>query len=533
MNDMLKNIIKALKQTSSQDFFNEIVLNLASTFEADYVFIAKVDLENSTSTSVALSAKGKIGENFTYALPDTPCAEVADNSVCVYNEKITQLFPNDQLLIDMKIESYIGAPLYDSKGNILGITVALSETPLKDTKLVTTLFEIFSGRIAVEMERVEQEKALLQANSELKQQLKDILEKDKRINLFYQAMQNSSDAMLISDKNNNIIQTNKAFEKVFALSEEEVLNQNPNILSSNQHDSTFYDAMWLSINQKGYWKGEIINKTSYKQEVPFLVNITAIYDKNNEIENHLAVYTNLSKIKEAQAILRQQTKMASMGEMLSSITHQWKQPITVMKTIFSVIEVEENLGTIKTSDYTKQLASLNKQVDYMVETMNDFKNYLSPDKKLKCFLLENGIEDILNLFNEQYKVLNLQVSIDIHQSANVYGFYNEYKQVLVNLIKNTVDAYQELSITQKTLEVSISTDKEFGVIELKDFAGGIKEEVLHTIFNPYTSTKDSTQGTGIGLYMSKNIIENMKGSISVQNVDQGASFIIKLPLCES
>jgi hypothetical protein len=161
MDDLqLKEIIEGLENSSGEEFFNRIVLNLASVIQIEYVFIARLDMRNRLSKTVAVAAKGQIVDNFEYKLQDTPCANVADNSVCCYPNRISYQFPKDELLVQMKIESYLGSPLYDSKGNVLGLMVALGESELKNKELVTTLFHIFSGRISVEMERIEQEKMI-------------------------------------------------------------------------------------------------------------------------------------------------------------------------------------------------------------------------------------------------------------------------------------------------------------------------------------------------------------------------------------
>jgi len=157
----LKEIIEGLEDASGQEFFEKIVLNLSSVIQTDYVFIAQLDLDKRVSQTIAVAAKGTIVENFEYALKDTPCSDVAENSVCCYPKKIIEFFPQDELLMDMKIEGYIGTPLHDSKGSVNGLVVALSEKELIETEYVITLFKIFSGRISAEMERIVQEKTIV------------------------------------------------------------------------------------------------------------------------------------------------------------------------------------------------------------------------------------------------------------------------------------------------------------------------------------------------------------------------------------
>ena len=115
----LKGIIEALDNSSGQKFFERLVLNLSSTIDVDYVFIARINFKEHISSTIALSAKGKIVDNFIYDLEDTPCKDVSQNTICCYPENITELYPKDQLLINMKIEAYVGTPLQDSYGNVI------------------------------------------------------------------------------------------------------------------------------------------------------------------------------------------------------------------------------------------------------------------------------------------------------------------------------------------------------------------------------------------------------------------------------
>lgn len=153
MHSKIRNIIEAVSNTYGDDFFHSITLALHGVISADYTFIAVLDRQRAISKTISLVAKGEIADNFNYAIEDTPCANVSDDSVCCYRDNVCDLFPKDQLLVDMKIKAYIGAPLYNSKQEVMGLIVSLYETPIKDDNEVETLFKIFSGRIAAELER--------------------------------------------------------------------------------------------------------------------------------------------------------------------------------------------------------------------------------------------------------------------------------------------------------------------------------------------------------------------------------------------
>jgi signal transduction histidine kinase len=190
MESRIRTVIEAVSNTYGDDFFNSITLALHEVINADHTFIAVLAPKKSTSRTIALVSKGEIANNFEYTLKDTPCADVADNSVCYYRGGVCELFPQDKLLKEMNIDAYIGSPLYDSKQKTIGIIVSLYEKSLENEQDVLTLFKVFSGRIAAELERKnyedELENTILSRTLELSQTVdklknaqKQLVESDK------------------------------------------------------------------------------------------------------------------------------------------------------------------------------------------------------------------------------------------------------------------------------------------------------------------------------------------------------------------
>jgi two-component system, NtrC family, C4-dicarboxylate transport sensor histidine kinase DctB len=250
-------------------------------------------------------------------------------------------------------------------------------------------------------------------------------------------------------------------------------------------------------------------------------------------KDHLQEYSEkmVVEYEKSQENLVQQSKMASMGEMLASITHQWKQPIATMQSVFLGLQMKEGMETVEDSDYKNGITAVEKQVSFMLDTMNDFKNFLRPDKNMSEFALFKGIDDVFDLFRIQYKTIGVTLETEDLDEILVAGYYNEYRQVVLNIINNARDAYTEMNMDDKPIYVRTFKEDKFGVIEICDKAGGVPEAVIPHIFDQYMSTKDMSTGTGIGLYMAKSIIEeNMHGSLSAYNEGGGAVFAIKLPL---
>ena len=162
METILRSIIEGVSNNYGKQFFDVITLKMHEVIGSDFTFVARLDREAYVSRTISLVAGGQHVDNMEYSLKDTPCANVADDSICLYPKDITSLFPDDQLLIDMGIEGYIGTPLIDSSGEVMGLTVALYKSPIQNPEFTETIFQIFSGRIAAEIERTEYEQELEQ-----------------------------------------------------------------------------------------------------------------------------------------------------------------------------------------------------------------------------------------------------------------------------------------------------------------------------------------------------------------------------------
>lgn len=175
MESILKEIIEGVSNNYGKSFFDTITLKMHQVIGADYTFIARLDIDAYVSRTITLVADGQVVDNIEYSLEYTPCANVADNSVCMYPEDIVRLFPQDDLLIDMGIEGYIGTPLHDAAGKVMGLTVALYKKPIPNPKLVQTVFQIFSGRIAAEIDRMEYAEYLEDKVSKRTQHLEDAM----------------------------------------------------------------------------------------------------------------------------------------------------------------------------------------------------------------------------------------------------------------------------------------------------------------------------------------------------------------------
>ncbi len=291
-------------------------------------------------------------------------------------------------------------------------------------------------------------------------------------------------------------------------------------------------------------KTEITNKTIYTSLLLMLIFSIFSYFISKYIEKILTKYKESLKkemeIKvEKEKILIQQSKMAAMGEMIGNIVHQWKQPlnlIAVSNGLLKISQEKENFTCKK--DINKAIDNIGTSVQYLSTTIDDFRNFFKPEKEKRNYDLETIFEKTLKLIISELKNNNIKIIKNI-KSFNLYGYPNELLQVLINIIKNAKDELIKLE-KNKTRLLFIYTFKENDnvIIKIKDNAGGIPENIIDRIFEAYFTTKSQDEGTGIGLYMSKRIIEGMNGKLSVVNCEydfkgikyKGAEFTLELRL---
>jgi len=237
------------------------------------------------------------------------------------------------------------------------------------------------------------------------------------------------------------------------------------------------------------------------------------------------VEEKVKEVRNKDKILMQQSKMAAMGEMIGAIAHQWRQPLN---SLALNIQMLEHLKDEMDEQQLKEFIQKNMQtIKFMSNTIDDFRNFFRKDKTKVIFDIKDTIEKTLNLQKAQLENRHIKLITNL-ENAKVKGFKNEFMQVILNLISNARDVIEEKKIQNPVIEISSFVKDGYVYVTVKDNAGGIPDEIKDRIFEPYFTTKEEGKGTGLGLYMSKEIIERMDGSIEVENEKDGAKFIIKL-----
>ncbi len=252
---------------------------------------------------------------------------------------------------------------------------------------------------------------------------------------------------------------------------------------------------------------------------------TELEEQNKELEKLIAI--EVQKNRQKDRILFIQNKMASMGEMLNNIAHQWRQPLMELSSLFIPIQAKLDFNLeLDKKELEESIYKLNEITKYMSNTIDDFKNFFATDKEKENFKLSSQINAALNILSSSLKSNDILLDIIIKKNPIIYGYKNEYTQVLINLINNAKDVLIQREIKNPKIIITINETSKDIVTTIEDNGGGVKIEPIESIFKPFF-TYEKIGGTGIGLFMSKLIIENnMHGRLWVENTKDGALFKI-------
>jgi len=389
---------------------------------------------------------------------------------------------------------------------------------------------------------------------------------------------------IITDKDNNYINhINKkligknAFEELKVMNDFESINKIQSVIDQSEGyvyldffkpNSTTISSKIIYLKTIPKW-GWVVSTGFYKDDVQTLINdekkiLTNKYNEN--LKNVLMIASiasvililisfyissiiqrkfknyndsidhHIKKNQKQHELLAQKTKLAAMGEMLENIAHQWRQPLSVITTASTGIKVHKEMESLTDELFNDSIDIINSSAQHLSATIEDFKEFFQPDKEKTQFNIDTSINKTLNLLSSSLKVEGITVIQNI-EAGTINGYERELLQVFLNIFNNAKDALL-LTNNERFIFIEGYKEKNNLIIKIKDSAGGIQKDIIKRIFEPYFTTKHQSQGTGIGLYMSQEIItRHMNGKISVENVHYkyqhksyvGACFTILLP----
>jgi len=349
----------------------------------------------------------------------------------------------------------------------------------------------------------------------------------------------SNIGLAICDDNGKFININSKFIQMLGYQNKtDLLNKKWHSIfiknSVETESKNFSDLISQKINKYSTEK-------SFTKENGTIIDtlITAnLLKEKKEVKNILFSIIDVTELKTKDKLLFQQAKLASMGEMIANIAHQWRQPLSLISTASSGLKMQKEFNILTDETFYSSVNSITNATQYLSQTIENFKNFFTPRLKKEYFRLDDTIQKTLVLVSAELKRKDIEI-IDNINNIEILSYENDLIQVIINIINNAKDAFTKESGNFIFIDTELTNKTKNINIKIKDNAGGIPDEFLGKIYEPYFTTKYKSNGTGIGLYMVMEIIQkHMQGTISVQNVSytyknkeyEGAEFIINIPI---
>lgn len=384
--------------------------------------------------------------------------------------------------------------------------------------------------------------------------------KDSYLRMLSLVVEQSTNMVVVTDEEGIIEYANQQFCAVSGYSTEEVMGKNPNILRSDQNDPGVYAQMWQKLKKGDHWQGELVNRRKngeyywvrlsvYPLKSPDelgairYVGLADDISETKAMEERLSqlniqlehrVEEEIAKNREKDRMIFEQNKMSAMGEVIKDIAHHWRQPLTAIGMLVSNIKDSFEHQELTQEYLDSSVAKVTKQLQYMSRTIDNFRNFFKPEEEKRVFDLEKTIQDSIYMVQAQLNSHGIEVAFDRQDEIPpVMGYPSEFQQVMLNMLKNSMDAIvrrnKEQHIDGK-ITIDMKQEEDHLVILFADNGAGIDPMIAEKIFDPYFTTKDHGKGTGIGLYMTKTIIEKaMNGTVMLLSPKEGAAFRIEIP----
>ena len=340
---------------------------------------------------------------------------------------------------------------------------------------------------------------------------------------FFDLLNTAIEAIAIFDENDNLVKLNKSGKLMFNY----YFKKN----SENKTISDFIPEDFISevkdrLNNKIFEQFEINLLRSDKTIFPGLIAVKTIQIEN-KIHTIITI-VDLTQIKLQDKFLQQQAKLAQMGELLSMIAHQWRQPLTAISAASENLKLKTLLNKIDNNTIHTATNDINKYTSYLSNTINDFKNFYKTNKSKELTNLNEMAEKSLNIIEDSITFRNIRIIKNLKSTSSIETFMSEVTQVILTLLQNAEDILLDKQTQNPYIKINTFEDDEYLYLQVIDNGGGIPQDILDKIFDPYFSTKHEKNGSGLGLYFAKSIIENnCDALLTVENNQDEAVFTIR------
>jgi PAS domain S-box-containing protein len=417
--------------------------------------------------------------------------------------------------------------------------------------LLYLFYKIISEKEALKFEVKKKTNQLQEINDNLEHKIEKNTEELKKRNSeliqqkdFLNALIETSPVpFFIKNIDGKYMNVNKIWCEFTGFTKKEILNKSVYDVAPKDIADIYYkqDLKVFNLEENPQvYESHVVNKnTKVVHDVIFYKS--AFFDEKGEVAGLIGTLLDLTRIKaleeekiKKEKLILEQSKFVQMGEMIGNIAHQWRQPLSLISTVTSGLKLDFELDKIEKENSVKNLQTVLNTVVYLSDTINQFSNFIKEDRTLTKVKVQDRILEVLKILDAALKNNHININLQLNEETPLYVelVIGELSQVLINIITNSKDAYLINKIsTNKIINIKSFKKDDYAYIVVEDYAGGIKEDIISKIFDPYFTTKHQYQGTGLGLYICKDIIEkHLKGKISAKNTKKGVEFIIKLKL---
>ncbi|GAB1540938.1 hypothetical protein NUACC21_36070 [Scytonema sp. NUACC21] len=518
--EVLRNIAEGVSAATGDAFFHSLVQYLAKSLKTDYAFIAALIGETHQKvTTIAAYADGKHVDNFEYDLANTPCQKVVEQELCYYAKDIQKKFPQDSFLAEMAIESYVGTPLIDSSGCVLGLMVVLNRKPLDNPQTTVAMLQIFASRAAGELER-------RQAEQKIREQAA--------------LLSVATDAIFVTDLKNKILFWNTSAERLYGWKSEDILGRNPlELIYGTRTLSEQLLQIKKTLMEKGEWQGELQQIGKSGKEFIVASRWTLVTDEAGNPKSILIVNTDITEKKLLERQFLRDQRLESIGRLASGIAHDLNNILTPILGTAQLLQRKSSHFDELTQELVQILEKNSKRGAELVKQVLSFTRGVEGERRVtqvRHLLLE--VKQIV----QQTFPKNINVDSDIATDLwTVCADITQLHQVFMNLCVNARDAMpnggslrlcaQNLFVDETYAKMQLEAKVgNYVVIKVCDTGIGISEEIIDRIFEPFFTTKEVGQGTGLGLSTVIGIVKHHGGFIVVQSqLGKGSEFQVFLP----
>ena len=340
---------------------------------------------------------------------------------------------------------------------------------------------------------------------------------------FFDLLNTAIEAIAIFDENDNLVKLNNSGKAMFDYYFKE--NSEKKIISDFIPEDLLFEVK-DKLKNKIFEPFEINLLRDDKTIFPALIALKTII-KDNRTHTIITV-VDLTQIKLQNEFIQQQAKLAQMGELISMIAHQWRQPLTAISAASENLKLKSMLNKIDSNTIEIATSDITKYTSYLSNTINDFRNFYKTDKSIEITTPNEMIEKSLNIIEDSICFKNISIIKNLNATSSIKTYLSEVTQALLAFLQNAEEILVEKNIENPYIKINTFEDQAFIYLQIIDNGGGIPENIINKIFEPYFSTKHERNGTGLGLYFAKNIIENnCNALLSANNNQNEAIFTIR------